>query len=168
VAQNQRPNGQPQGSHSGAWAGSLCSRAGASEEPRGLNLVLAPVIASFPAVDAIKLPVLAETDTGIRVAKGTVTIAGAGLLGVITDNASELSVEHRLNASPCHPAYLAFVILGHPTWKINHSRLLEPVALICTSRTNGSRARQGGVTCRGKGDGLFPPPTTSPTEKARV
>jgi len=97
------PNGQPQENPSGAWASCLRFRAGATEESRGLNLVLSLVIARFPTVDAIELPVLAETNPVVGVAKGTVTIAGAALLRLIAHNAAEFFVDHRLNPSSTPP-----------------------------------------------------------------
>jgi hypothetical protein len=60
---------------------------------------LALVITRFPTVDAIELPVLAETDAVVRVAKGTVMIAGTAYLRLIANNAAKLFVGHALNAS---------------------------------------------------------------------
>ena len=128
----------PQGSRSGAWPGSFRFRAGASEATRGLYLVLALVIARFPAVGAIELPVLAETDTEVRVAKGTVMIAVTAYLRLIAHNAAKLSVGHGLNASSCRPRNHALVILGHHAWKINRSRSHEPIAAIFVLQSVGN------------------------------
>jgi hypothetical protein len=85
-----------------------------------LGRILRLVVARFPAVLAIVLPVLRQADAEVGMAERAVFEASASIFGLVTDHASKLFVGHRLTISRCVlNLSSSSSILSHPKTKIN-------------------------------------------------
>jgi len=93
------------------------------------NLILRFVIAGFPAIRAIVLPVLGQPGPVVGVAERAVFRASAALLRLVTDCTFEFYPSHRFTASVVGDKFcsLPFSILRQPNPKSNGSRLRRGV-----------------------------------------